>query len=46
MYEFLKLQYAMGRVTIAYLRKKVPRWITEEQLVKILEQDEQLQEKA
>lgn len=31
MYEFIKIQYRLGRITAEQVRAKAPRWITEEQ---------------
>lgn len=36
MFEFLKLQYQMGKIDAAKLQSYVPRWITQEQANEIM----------
>ena len=36
MYDFLKLQYEMGKITAEKLHTYVPRWISEEQYQEII----------
>lgn len=41
MYEFILLQYRMGRLTPAQVWRFVPKWITEEQAEQILAGEEE-----
>lgn len=36
MYDFIKIQYELGRLTADQVRAFVPRWITEEQANEII----------
>ena len=36
MYEFIRLQYIMGRMTRGQVMEQVPRWITSEQANNII----------
>ena len=36
MYDFIRLQYQMGKLTDAQVRAFAPRWITEEQALEII----------
>lgn len=38
MYEFIKIQYKLGKLTAEQVRTFVPKWITEEQAEEILAQ--------
>lgn len=41
MYEFIKIQYEMGKLTDDQVRSFVPRWITKEQAEAIINQKHQ-----
>ena len=36
MYDFIRLQYQMGKLTAGQVRTFAPRWITEEQVTEIV----------
>ena len=37
MFDFLKIQYELGKITAEQLHGYVPKWITEEQYLEIIE---------